>query len=75
MQDSQIRWRLRRGMRELDVLLTRWFDQHWGAATDAERAGFLQLLDCEDPDVWAWLMGHAVPPEGPLADVIRRLQR
>ncbi len=70
---GRIRWRCRRGMRELDVLLESYFLHRFDQADAAEQAAFLNLLDCEDPDIWAWLIGHALPP-AELADVVLRLQ-
>ena len=45
---KKLRWRCRRGMRELDQLFGRYLDQRWGQAPTAERAVFLQLLETED---------------------------
>ncbi len=70
---GRIRWRCRRGMRELDVLLETYLNRHFDLAAAPEQAQFLLLLDQEDPDIWAWLIGHAQPP-AELADVILRLQ-
>jgi antitoxin CptB len=70
---GRIRWRCRRGMRELDVLLEGYFDRRYDQAAPAEQQQFLQLLEREDPDIWAWLIGHQPPPPE-LADVIERLQ-
>ena len=70
---GRIRWRCRRGMRELDVLLEAHLSRHFDQATPAQQTAFLHLLDQEDPDIWAWLIGHAQPP-AELADVILRLQ-
>jgi antitoxin CptB len=69
---GRIRWRCRRGMRELDMLLEGWFDRHFDREPQHQQA-FLALLEREDPDIWAWLIGHAEPP-AELADVIKRLQ-
>lgn len=69
---GRIRWRCRRGMRELDMLLEGYFDRDFDREPQRQQA-FLALLDCEDPDIWAWLIGHAQPP-AELADVILRLQ-
>jgi len=60
-------------MRELDVLLETYLNQHFDQAAAPTQAAFLLLLDQEDPDIWAWLIGHAQPP-AELADVILRLQ-
>ncbi|BCX89937.1 antitoxin CptB [Methylomarinovum tepidoasis] len=59
-----LRWRCRRGMRELDVLLERWLARHWETATAAEQAAFARLLSYPDPLLWDWLVaGHPGPDE------------
>jgi antitoxin CptB len=70
---GRLRWRCRRGMRELDVLLEGYLSRRFDMADAAEQAAFLYLLEQEDPDIWAWLVGQAQPPRE-LADVILRLQ-
>lgn len=70
---SRLRWMCRRGMKELDVLMTRYLDESYAAAPAAQRASFVSLLaEVEDPDIWAWVMGHQAVPE-PYADIIRCL--
>lgn len=59
---SRLRWRCRRGMRELDVLLGDWLEQCWPAASAESQSAFEQLLACEDDQIWDWLMGRAQPP-------------
>ena len=63
MDDKQIHWRMRRGMRELDVLMQRYFQQHYQGASAADKACFVDLLAQEDPDIWRWVMGYAEPPD------------
>jgi len=70
---SRLRWRCRRGMRELDQLLERWLRQRWAASSDAERGVFLRLLDSEDDRLWAWFMGHEEPPDVELAALIHTI--
>jgi len=60
---KRLRWRCRRGMRELDQLMLRYLDSRWPIADDAERKLFLQLLDCEDDKLWRWFMGLERPEE------------
>jgi len=74
-QFSRLRWRCRRGMRELDQLLERWLMQQWKAASDAERGVFLRLLDCEDDRLWVWFMGHEVPEDAELAALIHTISQ
>ena len=60
---GRLRWRCRRGMRELDQLMLRYLDQRWPVAEDAERSVFLRLLDCEDDKLWRWCMGREKPAD------------
>ena len=61
--EKRLRWLLRRGMKELDVMVMRYHAQRYAEAPAAERAAFVQLLEtAEDPDIWAWTMGYAEPP-------------
>mgnify|MGYP000324280385 FL=1 len=61
----RLRWLLRRGMKELDVMVMRYHTHRYPQAPEAERAGFVHLLETvEDPDLWSWTMGYAqTPPE------------
>lgn len=67
----RLRWRCRRGMRELDRLLERYLDQAWPASSDHDHGVFLRLLDCEDDRLWRWFLGHETPPD---ADLDRMVQ-
>ena len=71
----RLRWRCRRGMRELDQLLLRWLDTRWVQTSEAERALFLRLLDAEDTSLWHWLLGHEVPADAELAALVAELAR
>jgi len=72
-QLARLRWRCRRGMRELDQLLERWLGQRWEAASEAECGVFLRLVDSEDDRLWAWFMGHEVPEDAELAALIHTI--
>lgn len=61
--DARLRWLLRRGMKELDVVVTRYHQRRYPSAPPVEQAVFLKLLnEAEDPDIWSWVMGHSEPP-------------
>lgn len=68
----RLRWRCRRGMRELDQLMLRYLDGRWPQADDAERGLFLALLDTEDDKLWRWFMGRERPEEG-LEPIVQRI--
>ena len=70
---KKLRWRCRRGMRELDQLFGRYLDQRWGQAPTAERAVFLQLLDTEDDKLWRWSMGYEGCPDVELVALLRKI--
>ena len=71
----KLRWRCRRGMQELDLLLLRYLDQRHAAASDAERAVFLRLLDTEDDKLWHWFMGHDTPADAELLQLVQRIRQ
>jgi antitoxin CptB len=58
---GQLLWRCRRGMRELDELLSRWLRERYSASGTALQADFRALLELPDPDIAAYLLGRAVP--------------
>lgn len=73
-EGDRLRWRCRRGMRELDVLLTRYLDQHYGEASCDEQAAFRRLLDAPDPDLFSLCMGRADTEDGFEQVVVGRLR-
>lgn len=52
----------RRGMKELDVMLERYFECRWPEAGAGERAAFVELLEMQDPDLWDLLKGLMPDP-------------
>lgn|GEM_PF-266766 len=59
---ARLRWACRRGMRELDVLLERYLQQHWSKASLGQREAFESLLVLNDPDLAALCLGNADVP-------------
>jgi antitoxin CptB len=74
---GRLRWRARRGTRELDRLLGWWLDHRFERADAARRDDFDALLDLPDPQLWDWLTGQAVsaPRFAALIDEIRAAHR
>lgn len=70
----KLRWRCRRGMRELDQLLERWLDREWRQSPMARREVFLRLLDTEDDTLWRWFLGHESPPDVETAALVERIR-
>lgn len=51
-------WACRRGMLELDVILGPFVEYEYDALDETQKATFCRLLECDDPDLFAWFMGH-----------------
>ena len=64
---GRLRWRCRRGMKELDVLLVRWLDGPGQGASSAETACFDRLLDLPDPELAGYLLRDDIPADPDLA--------
>jgi antitoxin CptB len=71
---KKLRWRCRRGMRELDQLLDRWLERQWRQSPTAERAVFLRLLDTEDDTLWRWFLGHEVSSDVEIAALVEKVR-
>jgi antitoxin CptB len=54
----RLRWACRRGMLELDVLLLPFVDEAYDDLTEENKVIFERLLVCQDPELFAWFMGH-----------------
>ena len=70
---KSLRWRCRRGMRELDQLLERWLDRQWPSASDADRGLFRRLLDCEDDRLWRSFLGYEPLDDADLQALAQRI--
>jgi antitoxin CptB len=70
---GKLRWRCRRGMRELDVLLTRYVDEEFATAAPEQQEAFRRLLDMQDPVMHAYFLGRETPSDAVLASLVARI--
>jgi antitoxin CptB len=70
---ERLRWRCRRGARELDILLERYCDERMRDADPRERAAFERLLGQPDPVLYEWLILGRPPPRH-LEDLVERVR-
>jgi antitoxin CptB len=61
-EQGKLRWRCRRGMKELDVLLMRYVNERFCGASNLERDLFKELLATEDPVLYGYCLGGEPPP-------------
>ena len=71
---DRIRWRCRRGLLELDLVLEAFLREELSSLTQEELGAFARLLDAPDNDLWDWVSGRGDPPEVMAAGLIRRLR-
>jgi antitoxin CptB len=70
---GRLRWRCRRGMKELDLLLQGWLEGPYRDATPAERACFAAFLELPDPEIARCLLGHETPADPSFGPLIAQL--
>jgi antitoxin CptB len=70
---SKLRWRCRRGMKELDVLLQGYLERYYDTASVEEQRLFAELLELQDPQLYAYCIGLELPSDPAVADVIRKI--
>ncbi|MEE8281410.1 MAG: succinate dehydrogenase assembly factor 2 [Gammaproteobacteria bacterium] len=71
---SRLKWRCRRGMRELDVLLERFLERQYSVASSEIQLAFARLLSLPDPEIFALILGRQITENPELRDVIQRLR-
>ena len=59
---ARIHWACRRGMRELDISIMPFFEHEYDSLSDDEKRIFIRLLECDDPDLFNWLMNQVNLP-------------
>jgi antitoxin CptB len=67
---GRLRWRCRRGMRELDEMLRRYLDERYARASRDHQEAFRALLEVPDPLIHAYCLGLEAPPTAILASLI-----
>jgi len=60
-EHDRIRWRCRRGLLELDLILARFLDSRFAGLDAGQRALFNELLDEADNDLLDLAMGRQEP--------------
>jgi len=56
----RLRWACRRGMLELDVLFMPFVEEAYDSLSTKDKQVFERLLTEQDPELFAWFMGHKV---------------
>jgi len=73
-EEGRLVWRCRRGMKELDLVLTRYLRERWPQATGPEKASFERLLELPDPLLAAYLMGREPAPDSQMQGLLEQMR-
>lgn len=73
MTNSRLRWRCRRGTRELDELLTAYLEGPYVQAGDDEKDAFEALLKLPDPELIGYLLMLRQPVSERIGNVVNHI--
>lgn len=74
IEKKRVRWRSRRGLLELDLVLTRFLATRFDALTPAEFAAYVRLLELPDTDFLDLVNGKADTEDAELAPLVAMLR-
>jgi antitoxin CptB len=72
---GRLKWACRRGMLELDVLLIPFAETGFNELSIDQQEVFERLLICDDPDLYAWFMGHQACDDKEFSQMIEHILR
>ncbi len=70
LKRNRLRWRSRRGMLELDLLLLPFFDEVYRDLPERQQRAFEDLLEQDDPDLLQWFSRKAIPSDASMAELV-----
>lgn len=71
---SRLRWRCRRGTREMDLILDRFLAAAGDDLDEDTRQVLERLLDQSDRDILDWVARRSTPPDAGLASLVERIR-
>ncbi|WP_297324789.1 succinate dehydrogenase assembly factor 2 [Nitrosomonas sp.] len=72
---ERARWRCRRGLLELDIVLQRFMDQYYRQLDQHELEQFERLLSLPDNDLWDLITARQVTTDDKLQQIVELLQK
>ena len=73
-QIGKLRWRCRRGMKELDLLTLGYLEEYYPTASTEEQQAFAALLELQDPLLMSYMVGREIPADVVTARVVGRMR-
>lgn len=72
---ERARWRCRRGLLELDIILQRFMDQHYAQLDQQGLEQFERLLSLPDNDLWDLITARQITTDSDLQSILELLQK
>jgi len=73
MENARLHWQCRRGMLELDLLLSGFLSSGYALLDQQQQQFFTDLLETPDPELFEYLIGRSVHKEAHVQDVINTI--
>jgi antitoxin CptB len=70
---GRLKWACRRGMLELDVLFMPFSESGFDELSEQQQEVFERLLTCDDPDLYAWFMGHQACDDQEFSQMVKHI--
>ena len=71
----KLKWLCRRGMKELDILLERFIDNHQDTLADGSWPDLEALLQTEDDVLWDWFQDSSNPDASRYQELLVQIRR
>ena len=70
---ARLRWRCRRGMKELDILFERFLKSRFETMDGKQKAVFLDFLNLPDPQLTDYLLRGLVPADAAFKTLVEQI--
>lgn len=74
-EERRLQWHCRRGLKELDVILGPFMDEHYRTLSAEDKATFVRLVACEDMDLFNWFMEQGKPADPGLEHMVELIRQ
>ena len=72
---NRLKWHCRRSLLELDLVFDRFWERHEDDLDAQGEAALERLLELQDPELWALVIGREVTDDPQLMSMIKQLQK
>lgn len=70
-EDDRIRWHCRRGLLELDLVLSKFLNTRYKTLTNSQKSVFIEIIEYTDNDLWDLLSGRTTPKDPAIQDLVK----